>query len=198
MIKADTPNLWEIRENLGIVKTKALIIYALACVAELVNIERNLNEPQMMELADDILTDYGYYKLEEVKYILKRAISSEKLFARLDYNIVMGWFKAYDVERTEHCIDISDQEETEKANRVEISDNAMSYEQYIAYLQEKADNGDKDAAGRLEELTGFQSELTALLTPEQQRQKEIEFKKYFFTEYLKGKNYGRQNKSTRD
>lgn len=187
MIKADTPNLWEIRQNLGVVKTNALIVYALACVAELVNIERNLSEPQMMELAEDILTDYGYFKLEEIKYILKRAVKSEKLFARLDYNIVMGWFKAYDAERTEHCMDISDQAETEVTNRVSApeDEDAIPWEEYVAMLRDRAGQGDTEAANRLSDIEQFSSINQNSTANEKDRK--TAFKTWLYREYLPGR-----------
>lgn len=187
MIKADTPNLWEIRQNLGVVKTKALIVYALACIAELVNIERNLSEPQMMELAEDILTDYGYFKLEEIKYILKRAVKSEKLFARLDYNIVMGWFKIYNDERTEHCMDISDQELTQIENEAIENANAVSWNEYIEDLQDRATQGDQDAIFKLEQYMAVSNGRNPIEKAVDDYKRELDFKQWFYNDYLKNK-----------
>ena len=103
MIKADTPNLWEIRNHTDHPTAIGIIVLALLYTARLVNVESNLNEDQIGEIANDVLNDYGYLKVEEVKYILKTAVRTKKIFGRLDYNVVMEWFEEYDSKRTEEA-----------------------------------------------------------------------------------------------
>lgn len=187
MIKAETPNLWEIKAELGIVKTKAVLFTALIHLARLVNVERNLNEVQMGEIANDIVSDYGYMKVEEIKFIFKNAVRSEKIFGRLDYNVVMGWIKEYSTERTELCIDISNQEETRLANETTKSSAAISWEQYLDNLWSLAFYADADAVGKLFQIQDSKQSKSVLLTSEEKHQKEVDFKQFYFNKYLKKK-----------
>lgn len=177
MIKAETPNLWQIRRLMGEVKTKAVVIYALAWLSELVNVERNLTEAQVGEIAADVIEEYGYLKVEEVKYILKTAVRENKLFGRLDYAVVMKWVEDYSSVRTGHCIEISDQEATQEANQMVISPDAVSFDDYLASLRDKAGNGDKNAKEMLDEIERM-SQMPKMLSAEEKHQKKLEFFKW--------------------
>lgn len=174
MIKADTPNLWQLRKLMGEVKTKAVVVYALVWLSELVNVERNLTEAQVGEIANDVIEEYGNLKVEEVKYILKSAVRENKIFGRLDYAVVMKWFEDYAAMRVGHCIDISDQEGTQEANQSTETPGAISFEDYAASLRERADGGDKEAQARLGEIEAM-SRGPRLLTEEEKHQKELEY-----------------------
>ncbi len=196
MIKADTPNLWEVRNSIGETKTRAVVVYALAWLAQLVNVERNLTDVQIGEIASDMINDYGYFKVEEIKYIFKRAVKSEKFFGRLDYNIVMGWIKDYDNERTEHCIDISNQEETEKSNRISVVENAVTWNSYINSLWNLALYADEQA---VEYLSMIEDDISPIAQiKDAQHSNKLGFKQYYFNEYLKNKtNNERTNNSAK-
>lgn len=127
MVKADTPNLWTIRNNIGRVKAIAILVNALVQTARLINVENNLTEAQIGELANDILDEYGFLKPVEVKAVLKRGLRS-KIFGRLDYNIVIEWFDDYACERTRAAMDIADQEETQAQNQPVSDTSAIGWE----------------------------------------------------------------------
>lgn len=187
MIKAETPNLWEIKAALGIVKTKAILFTALIHLARLVNTERNLNEVQIGEIADDIISDYGYMKVEEIKHIFKHGVRNEKIFGRLDYNVVMGWIKDYDARRTEYCIDISNQEETRVANEPSKSATAMTWGQYMDSLWNLATYADADAVEKLSQIQDVTPSKARLFTAEEKRRREVDFKQFYYNHYLKNK-----------
>lgn len=178
MIKADTPNLWEIRSNTNHAVAVAILVKALLHLARLVNVERNLNEVQIGEIAGDVIEEYGYLKVEEVKYILKRAAKAEKIFGRLDYNVVMGWFEQYATERVTLCVDISNQESTEEQNAPLVSaDATMSYGEYMEQLEIKAKNGDKEAEAKIAAMSIDTTDKPE--TPDNIRQKEITFRQWY-------------------
>lgn len=177
MIKADSPCLWEIRRLMGEVKTKAMVIYALVWLSDLVNVERNLTEVQIGEIANDVIEEYGYLKPEEVKYILKQSVRENKIFGRLDYAVVMKWFEEYDKKRTEHCIDISNQEETQRANQATANPEAVSFDEFVAWLRQKAEDGDEDAKDQLADIDKLWRQ-PKILTPEEKHQKDLEFFKW--------------------
>lgn len=193
MIKADTPNLWEMRLTIGHVKTKAVVITALLWLARLVNVERNLDEPQIAEIAEDIINEYGYLKAEEIKYIFKQSMRKNKIFGRLDYNVVMGWIDEYDNHRTDLCIDLTEQQDSETDSRVSISEGAVSFEEYKAALTCRAEEGEGKAAELLSEINNPKESTMKLLTAEEKHQKELDFKQFYYNHYLKknGKSHSK-------
>lgn len=184
MIEAETPNLWEIRNYTDHATAIGIIVIALIHTARLVNVENNLNETQIGEIANDALEEYGYLKVEELKYILKTAVKSQKIFGRLDYNVVMNWFKDYDTERTAEAMSISDCAE---ARESPVSPSAMSWGVYVDRLWDMAFYADPEAVEKLYNMQQSTVSRMRLLTKEEKRHKEIDFKRYFYNQYLKNK-----------
>ena len=106
MIEADTPTLWELRKSLGHAATIAILVKAFIHAAKLVNLDKNLTIEQIGEAANDTLEGYGCLKVEEIKYLLKRALRTQNVYGRLDYNVIMTWVERYDAERTEEAMRI--------------------------------------------------------------------------------------------
>lgn len=187
MIEADTPNLWEIRNHTDHATAIGIIVIALIHTARLVNIEANLNEAQIGEIANDVLEDYGYLKVEELKYILKTAVKTQKIFGRLDYNVVMGWFEEYDAIRTEEAMSISD---CEAAHENGPSEDAISFEAYAALLRDKAAAGDKEAQGKLESINQMLAMRATMVSKEQAREEKIAFRKFQLDYAQRKKQHG--------
>ncbi len=178
MIMSDTPNIWELKSYIGKVKTRAVLANALLWLAELVNVERNLTDAQIAEIVDDLIEDYGYLKVEEIKYVLKNSVRENKIFGRLDYAVVMKWFADYDSARTEHCIDISNQEETQAANRFRDDFGTISFDDYLSRLKTRAANGDETAKRLLADMDNPPESRMKLLTAEEKHKKELDFFKW--------------------
>lgn len=177
MIKADTPNLWSIRNNLGRVKAIAILVNALVQTARLINVENNLTEAQIGELANDILDEYGFLKPVEVKAVLKRGLRS-KIFGRLDYNIVIEWFDDYVCERTAIAMDISDQDEIQAQNKPVTDASAVGWEEYLLMLKERAKRGEKAAQDILAQVSDGNKPVVELGQRFDARKKEIEFQQW--------------------
>lgn len=149
MIEADTPSLWELRGQLGEPAAIAILIKAFIHTARLASInEKNLSDIQMGEAAKDIIECHGQLKVEEIKYLLKRGIRTEKLYGRFDYNVIMNWVEAYSEERLEEAIRSSEQHESEQINNVTPSAGAVTYQQWVEQLRGRAPT-DKSAAEML-------------------------------------------------
>lgn len=177
MIEADTPSLWDIRANLGQDPAVAILVNAFIHTAKLVNIDKNLTIEQIGEAAKDVLAQYGYLKVEEVKYLLKRALRTESLFGRLDYNVLMNWFEQYDKERTEEAIRVSEQAELQARNQTtQPAENSLSMAEYIEQLKQRAAT-DEDATNLLATFSGMTSQRAAI-SKEEQDAKDHEFKKW--------------------
>lgn len=183
MIEADTPNLWEIRNYTDHATAIGIIVIALIHTARLVNVENNLNETQIGEIANDVLEEYGYFKVEELKHVLKTAIRTKKIFGRLDYNVVMSWLEEYDRERTEEAMSISD---CKAAHEGPPAPDVISWDEYVGQLRQFADSGDKEAQARLAEIEELNKRKSELLeAAKKAREKELAFLKFKHGEYLK-------------
>lgn len=175
MIEADTPSLWDIRRQLGRPAAVAILVNAFIHAAKLVNLDKNLTVEQIGEAANDILEAHGYFKVEEIKYLLKRALRCENVYGRLDYNVLMNWVEQYDIERTEEAMRISDQEAAVMQNEHVESPDAVGFDQYLADLRVRAKT-DKKAAEILDSIENPPPQRLSLLTSEQRAQNDHEFK----------------------
>ena len=126
MIEAETPTLWELRSQLGHPAAIAILVNAFIHAAKLVNLDKNLTTEQIGEATNDTLEQHGQLKVEEIKFLLKRALQKQNVYGRLDYNVLMNWIEQYDNERTEEAMRISEQKESQERNNIPPSHGAMS------------------------------------------------------------------------
>lgn len=182
MIEADTPTLWELRRQLGHAATVAILVKAFIHAARLVNLDRNLTEEQIGEAANDILESHGQLKVEEIKFLLKRALRTQNVYGRLDYNILMNWVEQYAEERTEEAMRISDQEGAQARNEVRTSPGAVGFEEYLSGLKKRAKT-DESAAALLHEIES-DAESQPPLSQEQREQSDHDFKMWRTFVYL--------------
>lgn len=186
MIEADSPTLWDLKRYLGRPAVIAILVKALIHASRLVNLDNSLTEAQMGEIANDILENHGQLKAEEIKFLLKRALRTQKVYARLDYNIVMNWVEEYVDERTEEAMRISDQEATQARNKIECSPDAIGYAEYITRLKERA-QADAKAAELLEEIESRDRDPKPL-TREECQQSDHDFKMWRTFVYQQGQH----------
>lgn len=186
MIETPTPTLWEIRLALGHEAAVAIIVNALIHAARLVSLEHNITIEQIGEAANDILASFGYFKVEEVKYLLKRALRSQNLYGRFDYNVIMNWVEAYDAERTDEAMRLSDQQETRLENESRPHPEAMDFTTYVEKLRQKAPS-DPEAAAMLAQIENPDKPRLTLLSREERLRREHDFKMWYTFKYLQGK-----------
>lgn len=194
MIQSDSPTLWDIRNHTDNATAIGLLVKALIYTARLVNVENNLTEDQIGEIANDVLNEMGYLKMEEVKHILKTAVRTKKIYARLDYNVVMGWFEQYDSERTEEAIRISDRK-AQIAQMEQPSEDGITFEQYAELLRQRADSGDKSAQERLKQIEAPSDIGIHCVSREQRKQRDDEFKT-FYSKYIIDKHKCQDSQSS--
>lgn len=152
MVAAATPTLAKIKNEASETDARALLYIAVCEVCDFFNVGKNMNDTQIGVTVDLILELFWYFKLEEVKYCFRRAMARGKLFDRLDGNIIIGWLREYDAERTEEAIRLSDQRASEEQNAAYDNPDAVSFERYTEILRERAASGDEDAAARLKDI----------------------------------------------
>lgn len=149
MVASKTPTIAKIRNEVSEADIRALLTIAVGEVCDFLNVGKNMNDAQIALTVDLIIEQFWYFKLEEIKYCFRRAMMREKLFDRLDGNIIIGWLREYDSERTDVAISISEKEDAEALSRRGISDDgAISLDQYIERLEAEAIT-DRSASERL-------------------------------------------------
>lgn len=158
-------------------------MHALKEVRDFFNVGKNLTNPQITITAELIMSQFWYFKIEDIKCCLRRAMLREKLFDRLDGNIILGWLKEYDNERTEEAMRISENEESRAVNEVKESPDTVSYEDYLANLEQRA-KSDKDAAELLAQIKNPQPQRLTLLSSEERAKKDHDFKMWKQFDYL--------------
>lgn len=186
MIEAESPSLWDIRRQLGHPAAVAILVNAFIHAAKLVNLDKNLTIEQIGEAANDTIEQHGQLKVEEIKFLLKRALRMQNVYGRLDYNVLMNWIEQYVAERTEEAMRISDQESSQMLNEPKAYSGAVSFNDYIADLKERAKT-DKEAEILLDEINNPPKSTLTFLTREERAEKERKYKTWRIFKYLSGK-----------
>lgn len=144
------------------------------------NVRGNMNAKQIKLTAELILDNPGFYDLTlgNIKACFRHKMATARLYDRLDGNIIIDWLREFKSEMAEHLYDrrLGDREPVDK------SPDAISYKVYMAMLEARANDGDKEA----QEIIQDYRKRAKILSPGQQRKKELEFFKYK-QEYVKRK-----------
>ncbi len=180
MVKAQTPTIAKIKNGASETDARALISLAICEVCDFFNVGKNMNDTQIAMTVDLIIESFWYLKLEEIKYCFRRAMRTEKVFDRLDGNIILGWLEAYDKERTEEAMRLSEHDDGLAANGRIPDEGTMTFDEYVSGLRIAAGNGDESAAETLKSIEARKP----LVNPVDERQRELDFKTWFYTEYL--------------
>lgn len=183
MVAANTPTIADIKNNVSLNDARALLSIAICEVCDFFNIGKNMNDVQIAMTVDLIIERFWYMKLEEIKYCFRHAMASERLFDRLDGNIIIGWLREYDAERTEVAMRLSD-EEAAKSNE-NVASDAVSFDEYVKTLQQRA-KSDPNAAKILTYIDDMAESDTVLPTREEKAEKDHKFKIWRMFNYLRG------------
>lgn len=181
MVAAQSPTIAKIKNSISLNDIRALLSIAICEVCDFFNISKNMNNAQIAITVDLIIENFWYLKLEEVKYCFHRAMMRERIYDRLDGNIIIGWLRDYDAERTEEAMRMSDQRASQELNEPKNEPGAVSFKEYMAILKEQAQT-DKEAAKRLEDITEISSDKTP--TQEKVKQKNHDFETWKQFNYL--------------
>lgn len=146
MVQAKTPTIAEIKNGISLADARALLSIAVCEACEFFNVGKNMKDTQIALTVDLILDTFGHLRLEEIKYCFRRAMVREKVYDRLDGNVILAWLREYDNERTEEAMRISDNEAFEAYSP---PPNAISYAEYVYQLRQRAET-DPEAATLLE------------------------------------------------
>lgn len=186
MVSAKTPTIANIKNRVSLDDVRALLSIAICEVCDFFNVGKNMNDSQIALTVDLIIERFWYFKLEEVKYCFRRAMMRDKLFDRLDGNIIIGWLREYDNERTEEAMRISEREEAEAYNAHADSLDAIDYNQYLIRLEERAKK-DESAARLLASIKHPTGQRLTMISREEREKRDHDFEIWRVFEYLPGK-----------
>ncbi|MDE7180069.1 MAG: hypothetical protein K2N88_02585 [Muribaculaceae bacterium] len=149
-------------------------------VNDFFNVRGNMNAKQIKLTAELILDNPGFYDLTlgNIKACFRQKMATAKLYDRLDGNIIIDWLREFKSEMAENVYDhrMGERESSDK------SSDAISHKVYMAMLEARSNDGDKEA----QEILNEYKKRSRILSEEEQRKKELEFFKYK-QEYAKRK-----------
>lgn len=149
------------------------------------NVKGKMTAPQIKLTAELILDNDSFYDLTlgNIKACFRERMVTEKLYDRLDGNIIISWLRQFKSDLADHCENVNIGRERQR-QREESRDGAgaISHATYMAMLEARANDGDTDAQRTLDEIR----RRTHVKTPEQIRQEEINYLRYK-AQYLRKK-----------
>lgn len=146
-------------------------------VNDFFNVRGNMNAKQIRLTAELILDNDIFYDLTlgNIKACFRQKMASAKLYDRLDGNIIIGWLREFKSDMADHCENVRiGQEYAIRRESASGDVGAVSHTVYMAMLEARANDGDKEAVQILNEY----KKRSRILSEEEQRKKELEFFKY--------------------
>lgn len=98
--------------NVGEIKTRALVIYAISDLAEFLNVNGTMNAMQIGQTAQFILDDYSWLTIDDMKlcFNLAKKGAFGQVYGRLDGQVILEWFRQYETQRVKVADEVSYQE----------------------------------------------------------------------------------------
>ena len=98
--------------NVGEIKTRALVIYAISDIAEFLNVNGTMNAMQIGQTAQFILDDYSWLTIDDMKlcFTLAKKGAFGQVYGRLKKQVILEWFRQYETQRVKAADEVSYQE----------------------------------------------------------------------------------------
>lgn len=105
----DMPTIGSIKKAYGDVFCQAYIETWIINLSEFVNLGKGMSPSQVIETALMIMDEFYYMSLADINLVFRRAKSGYygQLYDRLDGQIILGWFRAYAMERSQAAMELS-------------------------------------------------------------------------------------------
>lgn len=142
-----------IKSECGDAVLKALMVKWITGFAKFYSVNGTMDAYQIAELINLILEEYPHYTQEDFKLFFKQAKKGyfeEKVFGRVDGEIILRWLSIYDHQRRLAAQDLAiKQQERFKCRTDEnIITNSNSYQEYLK-IKKMALKGDLEAIEQL-------------------------------------------------
>ncbi|MGE4308982.1 hypothetical protein [Bacteroides sp.] len=147
---SNEPSIISIKSKHGETVARAAVSYLLSEALEFFNVKETMSDIQVAITVDLILEEYPYLQTDDLKLCFKNAMKLKygQIYNRIDGQIVMSWLKSYDIERSEKADIESYNRHKEVISKEETS--GLYYDEYLAELERKAEQGDEEAKKALE------------------------------------------------
>lgn len=179
----NTPTLSQIQKVNGFANALAVLTFAIHEVKEWFNVKNNLTHDQEAMTAELILDNEHLYDLSlgNIKACFRQKMMDTKLYDRLDGNIIIGWLREFKSDMADWCENRNlGRDRMERQDDTRDGAGAIAFETYMAMLESRANDGDKEAQKTLAEFR----RRAAIKSAEQTRQDRLDFHK-FKMQYLK-------------
>lgn len=137
-VSSDVATLATIRKYMGEESAKDVLIETIGFASGLLNIGKNLQPHQIDFLADEILREWYWLKISEMKFVMLEGVRGNygELYDCLDFRTVMQWLAKYDEQRTA----VVEQENGQKVEQYAISETAIEMPEEVRELIGKFEN----------------------------------------------------------
>lgn len=100
-MQGKTPLLSTVKKYQGEGVAIASVKHIIGEASTLVNVGRNLTPQQVEFLAEEIIAQYFYLTLADIRFVMRQGVTGKygELYERLDVQVVSGWFAQYVSER---------------------------------------------------------------------------------------------------
>ncbi len=98
---SESVSLAKLKKESGEIVTKAFCVFIISELVESFNLGKTMNDRQIAFAAEQIMTDYFFLKIDELKYCFNQATKGRYgiIYDRLDTSILFSWIEKYLEER---------------------------------------------------------------------------------------------------
>ena len=146
-------------------------------VNDFFNVKGKMTANQIKLTAELILDCDSFYDLTlgNIKACFRQKMMTEKLYDRLDGNIIIGWLRQFKSDMAEQCENVNIGLERQRQREESQGDTgAIAHATYMAMLEAKAGDGDEEAQRTLNEIR----KRSQAKSPEQQRKEQTDYMRY--------------------
>ncbi|MDE5902802.1 MAG: hypothetical protein K2H21_06250 [Muribaculaceae bacterium] len=177
--------LSQICRGIGRSNAQLALAFLIREVNDFFNVKGKMNDVQVAMTTELIIDNPGFHDLTlaNIKACFREKMCTAKLYDRIDGNIILGWIREFKSDMADWCETYNQgRDRAEQRREMEDGTDAISFNTYLAMLEAKANDGDKEAAETLADLR----KRSRIPTSEQRDARHREFLK-FKADYLKRK-----------
>lgn len=128
------PTLWDANNTYGAGTSEEWLIYQLSDLSEFTGVGKKISAPQISQMAQLIVGDYGYLKMTEVMLFLRRFKIGEygTFYGNVDPIVIMSSLGRFVVEERNAVLGAREREQAKKHIEAVVNDpRNVSYEDYL-------------------------------------------------------------------
>jgi len=126
--------LWDANNTYGAGTSEEWLIYQLSDLSEFTGVSKKINAPQISQMAQLMVGDYGYLKMTEVMLFLRRFKMGRygTFYGNVDPIVIMSALGQFIVEERNAILGARECEEAKKHIEAVVNDpRNVSYEDYL-------------------------------------------------------------------